>query len=87
MTAIEMVPESVEKFTEELSKAQASLQSVIERLDKSVKSVEPKWGGDSQQAFLRFYREWRKGMEMHSTALKKTAEQLKIMTGDYKTIK
>jgi WXG100 family type VII secretion target len=87
MTSIEMVPESVEKFTEELTKAQASLQSLIEELDKSVKKVEPKWSGDSQQAFQRFYREWRKGIEMHSTALKKTAEQLKKMTGDYKTIK
>jgi uncharacterized protein YukE len=86
MTVIEMVPESVEIFTDELSKAQASLQSVIEGLDKSVKSVEPKWGGDSQRVFLRFYREWRKGIEMHSTALKKTAEQLKIMIADYKNI-
>jgi WXG100 family type VII secretion target len=87
MTSIEMVPESVEKFSEDLTKAQASLQAIIEELDKSVKSVEPKWGGDSQQAFLRFYREWRKGIEMHSTALKKTAEQLKKMTENYKTIK
>lgn len=86
MTSIEMVPESVEKFSEDLTKAQASLQAIIEELDKSVKSVEPKWCGDSQQAFLRFYREWRKGIEMHSTALKKTAEQLKKMTENYKTI-
>ncbi|HEY5118368.1 MAG TPA: WXG100 family type VII secretion target [Anaerolineales bacterium] len=86
MTAIEMVPESVQKFTEELTKAQASLESVIEGLDKSVKAVEPKWSGDSQQAFLRFYREWRKGIEMHSSALKKTAEQLQKMSEDYKKI-
>ena len=86
MTSIEMVPESVEKFSEDLTKAQASLQAIIEELDKSVKLVEPRWGGDSQQAFLRFYREWRKGIEMHSTALKKTAEQLKNMTENYKTI-
>jgi WXG100 family type VII secretion target len=86
MTAIEMVPESVEKFTEQLVKAQAGLQSVIEELDKNVKTVEPKWGGDSQQAFLRFYREWRKGIEMHSTALKKTADQLQKMTADCKSI-
>jgi WXG100 family type VII secretion target len=87
LTTIEMSPESVQKFFEELIKAQADLQSVIEGLDKSVKSVEGKWSGDSQQAFLRFYREWRKGMEMHSTALKKTAEQLDKMANGYKTIK
>jgi WXG100 family type VII secretion target len=87
MTAIDMVPESVQKFTDELSKAQANLESVIEELDKSVKAVEPKWSGDSQQAFLRFYRDWRKGIEMHSSALKKTAEQLQIMSGEYKKIK
>jgi WXG100 family type VII secretion target len=84
MTAIEMVPESVQKFTEELAKAQASLESVIEGLDKSVKAVEPEWSGDSQQAFLRFYREWRKGIEMHSSTLKKTAEQLQKMSEEYK---
>ena len=87
MTAIDLVPESVQKFTDELAKAQASLESVIEGLDKSVKEVEPKWSGDSQQAFLRFYRDWRKGIEMHSSALKKTAEQLQKMSGDYKKIK
>ncbi len=87
MTVIDMVPESVQKFTDELSKAQANLESVIEELDKSVKAVEPKWSGDSQQAFLRFYRDWRKGIEMHSSALKKTAEQLQIMSGEYKKIK
>lgn len=87
MTVIDMVPESVQKFTDELSKAQANLESVIEGLDKSVKAVEPKWSGDSQQAFLRFYRDWRKGIEMHSSALKKTAEQLQIMSGEYKKIK
>jgi WXG100 family type VII secretion target len=87
MTSIEMVPESVEKFTEQLVKAQAGLQSVIEELDKNVKTVEPKWSGDSQQAFFRFYREWRKGIDLHSAALKKTAEQLQKMTSDYKNIK
>jgi WXG100 family type VII secretion target len=87
MTVIDMVPESVQKFTDELSKAQANLESVIEELDKSVKAVEPKWSGDSQQAFLRFYRDWRKGIEMHSSALKKTAEQLQKMSGEYKKIK
>jgi WXG100 family type VII secretion target len=87
MTAIEMVPESVLKFTEELTKAQTGLQAILDGLDKSVKAVEPKWSGDSQQAFLRFYREWRKGIEMHSSALKKTADQLQKMIEEYKTIK
>jgi WXG100 family type VII secretion target len=87
MTAIEMVPESVLKFTEELTKAQTGLQAILDGLDKSVKAVEPKWSGDSQQAFLRFYREWRKGIEMHSSALKKTADQLQKMSEEYKTIK
>jgi WXG100 family type VII secretion target len=87
MTAIEMAPESVLKFTEELTKAQAGLQAILEGLDKSVKGVEPKWSGDSQQAFLRFYREWRKGIEMHSAALKKTADQLQRMSEEYKNIK
>jgi uncharacterized protein YukE len=45
---------------------------VIEELDKSVKKVDPEWSGDSQQAFLRFYREWRKWIEMRFFALKKT---------------
>lgn len=87
MTAIEMAPESVLKFTEELAKAQAGLQAILEGLDKSVKAVEPKWSGDSQEAFLRFYREWRKGIEMHSAALKKTADQLQKMSEEYKNIK
>jgi len=86
MTVIEMDSESVQKFSIDLAKAQTNLQLVIEELDKSVKTVEPEWSGDSQQAFFRFYREWRKGIEMHSFALKKTVNQLQKMAEDYKSI-
>jgi WXG100 family type VII secretion target len=62
------------------------MQGILEEMDQLVNAVEPKWQGDAQQFFQRFYRDWRKGVDAHSSALKKTAEQLMKMTEEYQKI-
>jgi uncharacterized protein YukE len=44
--------------------------------------VEPKWTGDAQKAFFRFYGDWRKGVDLHTSAMKKSAEQLRRMADE-----
>jgi uncharacterized protein YukE len=56
------------------------MQNAVEKISKAVKEVEPKWQGDAQKAFFRFYGDWRKGADLHATALKKTMEQIRRMT-------
>lgn len=87
MTAIDCVPEDLQKFSEQLVKTQTGLLAILEELDQAVKTVEGKWGGDAHQTFIRFYRDWRKGVEMHSSALKNTSEHLQKMVEEYQKIR
>jgi WXG100 family type VII secretion target len=84
MTRIDCFPEELQKFSEGLLESQGQMQGILEKLDTLVNAVESKWQGDVQQVFQRFYRDWRKGVEAHSSALKKTAEQIAAMTEEYK---
>jgi WXG100 family type VII secretion target len=80
MAVIDFNPEDLGKFLKEVDEANAQIQNAVEKLGKAVKEVEPKWSGDAQKAFLRFYGDWRKGVDLHTSAMKKSAEQLKRMT-------
>jgi WXG100 family type VII secretion target len=86
MTKIDCFPEELQNFSEALLESQAGIQGILEELDKLVSAIEPKWQGDAQQVFQKFYRDWRKGVDAHSSALKKTAEQLLTMTEEYQKI-
>jgi WXG100 family type VII secretion target len=79
MAVIEYNPEDLGNFLKEVEEANAQIQNAVEKLAQSVKAVEPKWQGDAQKAFLRFYGDWRKGVELHTAAMKKSADQLKRM--------
>jgi WXG100 family type VII secretion target len=83
MTKIDCFPEELQEFCDTLLESQAKMQGILEEIDTLVNAVEPKWQGDAQQVFQRFYRDWRKGVDAHSSALKKTAEQLMKMTEEY----
>jgi len=79
MTVIDFNPEDLGKFLKEVDETNAQIQNAVEKLAKAVKEVEPKWNGDAQKAFLRFYGDWRKGIDLHTSAMKKSADQLKRM--------
>jgi WXG100 family type VII secretion target len=79
MTVIDFNPEDLGKFLKEVEAANAQIQNAVEKLAKAVKDVEPKWNGDAQKAFIRFYGDWRKGIDLHTAAMKKSAGQLKRM--------
>jgi WXG100 family type VII secretion target len=80
MAVIDFSPEDIAKFLKEVDEANAQIQSAVEKIAKSVKDVEPKWQGDAQKAFIRFYGDWRKGIDLHAGAMKKSLEQLRRMT-------
>ncbi|MBN1439786.1 MAG: WXG100 family type VII secretion target [Anaerolineales bacterium] len=83
MAVIDFDPEDLGKFLKEVHEANRQIQNAVEKLADAVKEVEPKWNGDAQKAFLRFYGDWRKGMELHSAAMQKSVEQLKRMAEEY----
>jgi WXG100 family type VII secretion target len=83
MAVIDFNPEDLGKFLKEVQDANSQIQNAVEKLADAVKEVEPKWNGDAQKAFFRFYGDWRKGMELHTAAMKKSAEQLKRMAEEY----
>ncbi|MGB7538883.1 MAG: WXG100 family type VII secretion target [Anaerolineales bacterium] len=82
MTVIDFNPEDLGKFLKEVEEANAQIQNAVEKLAKAVKEVEPKWNGDAQKAFIRFYGDWRKGIDLHTSAMKKSADQLRRMADE-----
>ncbi|MBN2083757.1 MAG: WXG100 family type VII secretion target [Anaerolineales bacterium] len=82
MTVIDFNPEDLGKFLKDVEEANAQIQNAVEKLAKAVKEVEPKWNGDAQKAFIRFYGDWRKGVDLHTAAMKKSAEQLRRMADE-----
>jgi WXG100 family type VII secretion target len=80
MAVIDFNPEDLGKFLKEVGEANAQIQNAAEKIAKAVKEVEPKWQGDAQKAFLRFYGDWRKGLDLHTAAMRKSADQLRRMT-------
>jgi WXG100 family type VII secretion target len=79
MAVIDFNPEDLGKFLKEIGEANAQIQNAAEKIAKAVKEVEPKWQGDAQKAFIRFYGDWRKGVDLYTVAMKKSADQLRRM--------
>jgi WXG100 family type VII secretion target len=79
MAVIDFNPEDIGKFLKEVEEANAQIQNAVEKLAKAVKEVESTWNGDAQKAFIRFYSDWRKGIDMHTAAMKKSTDQLRRM--------
>jgi uncharacterized protein YukE len=80
MTIIDFNPEDNAKFLKEVNDANAQIQNAMDKIAKAVKEVEPKWQGDAQKAFIRFYGDWRKGLDIHTAAMKKSIDQVRRMT-------
>jgi WXG100 family type VII secretion target len=86
MTIIDFEPMGIQRLAEDIAQAQSGIQVILEKLDRDVKAVEPKWGGETRRAFERFYQEWRKGVDAHSRALQKTSMQLKRLVEAHQTL-
>jgi len=84
MAVINFDPEDIAKFLKEIDEANVQIQNAVEKIAKSVKDVEPKWQGDAQKAFIRFYGDWRKGLDLHTAAMKNSVDQIRRMTEEQK---
>ncbi len=80
MAVIDFSTEDIAKFLKEVDEANVQIQNAAAKVAKAVKEVEPKWQGDAQKAFLRFYGDWRKGIDLHTAAMKKSVDQVRKMT-------
>jgi WXG100 family type VII secretion target len=79
MTIVDYDPEEMTAFLKEVDAANAQMQNAADKIAGAVKKVECQWQGDAQKAVLRFYGDWRRGIELHTAAMKKSAEQLHRM--------
>jgi uncharacterized protein YukE len=74
------------ELIEALHKADSGIMQIVKELDKTVADKSGHWSGDSHQAFIRFFREWRMGADVLSSAMLKGIDQLQQMTDGYKKI-
>jgi uncharacterized protein YukE len=84
MAVIDFDPEDIAKFLKEIDEANVQILNAAQKIAKAVKEVEPKWQGDAQKAFIRFYGDWRKGLDLHTAAMKKSVDQIRRMTEEQK---
>jgi WXG100 family type VII secretion target len=86
MAIIDFDSNDLQRLAEKFAQAHSCIHGVLEELDQAVKAVEPRWEGDARFAFLRFYQDWRKGVEAHSNALKKTTDHLNTLVEAHQRI-
>jgi WXG100 family type VII secretion target len=86
MSIMDFDPNAISGFVEHIRSAQINMREIVEGLDCELTHMEKSWTGDAQRAFLRFYKEWRKGVMTHADALKQTAEHLHALVEQYQTI-
>jgi WXG100 family type VII secretion target len=69
-----------------LRKAEDRMTEVVKEVDTAVAEKTGGWSGESRQAFVRFYREWRNGAYALSAALRKGIGQLQHTADEYRKI-
>lgn len=69
-----------------LHNAEARLAEVVQDVDTVVAEKTGGWSGESRQGFVRFFREWRKGADSLSAALRKGIGQLQQTADEYRKI-
>lgn len=85
MTRLECSASDIREIIHELHKANNGIREIISVLDKVVKEKGETWTGDSKQGFMRFYLEWRKGVDLQSSTLEKITEQMQVMIEKYQS--
>jgi WXG100 family type VII secretion target len=86
MTIVECSVQDILDIAKELHQADEGIQSIVRGLDIAIREKEGKWAGDSQQNFMGFFREWRRGMDAQSAAMRKVIEQLQKMSEEYRRV-
>jgi WXG100 family type VII secretion target len=86
MTIVDCSIQDILDIAKELRQADGGIQAVVRGLDIAIREKEGKWAGNSQQNFMRFFREWRRGMDAQSSALRKVIEQLQKMSEEYRRV-
>jgi WXG100 family type VII secretion target len=83
MTRVMCDLSDIMELIEALHKTDSGIMQIVKELDKTVADKSGRWSGDSHQAFIRFYREWRRGADVLSSAMAKGIGQLQQMTDGY----
>lgn len=86
MTRIECNPSDILEIIEAMRKADSGVQEIVENLDRIVAEKGKNWSGDSEEYFIRFFREWRRGIAVQSAVMKKVIDQLGKMAEGYQKV-
>ncbi len=86
MTRIECNPSDIYEIIKAMQKADSSVQEIVENLDRTVAEKGKSWSGDSEEYFIRFFREWRRSIAVQSAVMKKVIEQLGKMADGYQKV-
>ncbi len=86
MTILKCDAEDVLEIARELHKADAGIRQILQVLDVVITEKSASWSGDSHRYFMQFFREWRRGMDIQSYTMRKTAEQLRRASEEYRKL-
>jgi uncharacterized protein YukE len=86
MAQIDFQPEDVLAFLKEVEKNTEKISAAVTNIDKAIKIVDGKWHGDSHEAFGRFYKDWRKGVDTLSVGMKQNLEVIRNMAETYQKL-
>jgi WXG100 family type VII secretion target len=86
LTILKCDADDVLEIAQKLREADSEIRQILQALDVTVTEKGARWSGDSQRYFMQFFREWRRGMEIQSYAVRKTADQLHRAAEEYRRI-
>jgi WXG100 family type VII secretion target len=76
VTSVVFSPEVLAALIRQMDDSRKAILSSADALERAVIASESGWQGDARQAFLRFYIEWRKGVNRLAQSMKQSSEQL-----------
>jgi WXG100 family type VII secretion target len=86
VTILKCNVEDLVELSNALQKADSDIRRILDTLDAVVEKRGADWSGDSQKYFMQFFREWRRGMDIHSVTMRKTVGQLRSATAEYRKL-
>ncbi len=84
MTVLRCDVEDVLGIAATLQKADLDIRLILTQLDVAILEKGAGWSGDSQRYFMQFFREWRRGMDIQSVAVRQTVKELRRATEEYR---
>jgi uncharacterized protein YukE len=86
MARVECEVSDLKDLIAALGKTDAEILRIVRDLDRTVEEKTGRWSGDSRQSFLLFFREWRRGADVLSSALRKGIHQLQTMIDEFQKL-